>query len=451
MEKKTKICIVGAGLVGSLLSILLAKRGIAIDIIEKRPDMRLHDIPGGRTIAMSLSDRGWKALSKVDLMPEVYQNTVPKYARNIHTSGKSIIQEYGKSRQAIYTINRKYINCTLMNKADSYPWVNFFFNHRCTHVDYDSGEITICNMLNKDIEKRTYDHIIAADGIFSEIAQNLIQLTGGDYQRFSPQLGYKELIMGPNSSGDWPMKNNFVHVWPLQHANLVALPNIDKTFICSFFIKYNDEYSMESLENETTVRRFFQDNLKEVIPYMPDYFDQFSANPLSNIYTVKCSKWNYKDKVLLIGDACHAIAPFFAMGMNVGFEDCTIFDQLMDKYDNDLSRVIETFAQERKADTDAIADISLDNFKTLSHGLDLRTHLHWKLNRLFWEYEPEEWMPLYPMVAFSHIGFADVKKRNEIQHEIVNEILNNENIEELNALQNPSQLFDKYVREVSVW
>ncbi|MCG8696600.1 MAG: FAD-dependent monooxygenase [Bacteroidales bacterium] len=444
------ICVVGGGLVGSLLSLRLAQRGFKVDLFEKRADMRSANIAGGRTIAMSISDRGWRALEMVDLKDAIKPNTVPKYSRKVHTSDTdTIVQSYGKPHQALYTINRKYLNSVLLDAAEKTNRVRCFFNSECTFINYDTGEINFRNSRDESVLKQKYDHIIGADGVFSKVAEGIKQDKNSDCSFFSPEYGYKELVIQPNQDGNWQMQHDVVHVWPRGHSNLVALPNTDKSFTCTLFLKFDGEISLNALDNHELVNKFFEKNFNQITKFIPDYANQFLINPISKIFSLKCYPWHYKRKTLLIGDASHAIAPFFAMGMNTGFEDCTVFDNFLNMYDNDIDKVFEEFPKVRKIDTDAIADMSLENFKALGHSNDKYYDLKWNLSMKLWEKYPDVWMPLYPMIAFSHIPLSEVKARSEYQKNLLEHFFKNKNITSVNEFV-VTQFFNAYLKEAKV-
>lgn len=446
-SNKADVCIVGAGLVGSLLAILLAERGFSVDLIEKRSDMRIADIPGGRTIAMSISNRGWKGLQKVGLDQEILKNTVAKSARKVHMSnGSTQRQEYGRNGQSIYTIDRKYLNSKLLSRAEQTGLVNIIFDTACTKVDYDTCEVELLNAQNGLRTTNKYQKIIGADGVFSVIAQGMFENQVNGYNRFSPEYGYKELVIPPDENQDYKLDPGVVHVWPRGSFNLVALPNINKSFTCTLFLKFEGKTSLSKLDTHEKVIEFFHEYFSDVAKLIPDLSDQFIRNPISKIYSLKCSPWHYKKQVLLIGDASHAIAPFFAMGMNVGFEDCTVFDNLLEEYNNDLDTVFERFSNVRVKDTDAIADMSLKNFTSLGISNDKNYHKKWLINRKLWEKLNDDWVPLYPMIAFSSIPFSEIAIRSQRQNDLLSAVFENENVDEVND-QLIDYICEKYLKK----
>ena len=422
-HSREHICIVGAGLVGSLLSIYLAQRGFAVDLYEKRPDMRQSSIRGGRSIVMSISYRGLKGLDGAGLRSLVEGQTHPKFSRMVHLpDGSTTEQAYGRDRQSINTVDRKQLNCNLLDRAQATGRVRVFFNHQVQSLDLKSGQIVFDDIESMNPVARQYDKIIGADGMFSKIREALEQQGATKSEMLSMQHGYRELGIPP-IDGKWALPDHFVHVWPRQNYILVALPKLDRSFTCTLFLPAEGELSLATITTEAEVQRLFRTQFESVIPLMPTMVEDFFTNPASRLFSVKCAPWNYKDRVMLVGDAAHAIVPFFAMGMNVGFEDCSVFDQLMEESHNDIGAVFQTFGARRKPDTDAIADLSARNFSEIAHSPDPDYNFKWSLERKIWETYPDKWIPLYPMIAFSHLPLREAVRRNQRQKEILAEIV----------------------------
>lgn len=418
-----RIGIVGAGLVGSLLSIYLAQRGFAVDLYEKRPDMRKSAMRGGRSIVMSISYRGLKGLDGVGLRSLVEGQTHPKYSRMVHLpDGTTTEQAYGRDRQSINTVDRKQLNCNLLDRAEATGRVKIYFNHQLQSMDIRGGGLVLEDIETGNLLTRTYDRIIGADGMFSRVREALEAQGDTTSDRLNMQHGYRELGIPPVNGG-WALPEHLVHVWPRRNYILVALPKLDKSYTCTLFLPADGDLSLASITSEADVFRLFRAQFADVIPLMPTMVDDFFSNPASRLFSVKCSPWNYEDRVLVLGDAAHAIVPFFAMGMNVGFEDCTVFDGLMEEFRNDLGAVIREFGARRKPDTDAIADLSAKNFSEIAHSPDPDYNFKWALERRIWETYPDRWMPLYPMIAFSHMPLREAVQRNQRQKEILAEII----------------------------
>jgi len=428
-----KICIVGAGLVGSMLSIILAQSGFEIEVFEKRKDPRLDDKTRGRSIAMSISNRGWKALRMIGLENEVRKNTNPKHSRMVHLPNGSVqAQEYGKDGQTINTINRRYLNITLIDKALNTGKVKMFFNHDCEYIDEESGEIIFRNNETDEKINKVFTRIIGADGNFSAVGGLLAKRNLIEHNRMTLIYGYKELRIPPDEKGDFAIENHYVHVWPRQNAILIALPGLENEFICTLFLPLEGDNSIDTIQSDKSLLNLFKENFSDVIPLIPNLQEQFFNNPTSHITAVKAFPWNYKDKILLIGDAAHAIAPFYAMGMNVGFEDCTTFLEMLVKNDYSFARTFEQFGTKRKLDTDAIAELSFRNFNNISKSPDPTYNVKWELERKIWHLIPEKWMPAYAMIAFTNMPLSKVARQKEKQDKILDELVkSNQNILEL--------------------
>jgi kynurenine 3-monooxygenase len=417
---RRKVCVVGAGLTGSLLTIILAKRGFEVDMYEKRPDIRKKLVSGNRTIAMSLSVRGIRGLERAGLSENIVKNTLPKHSRVVHKkNGSLFVQQYGKDGDTINTVDRTELNSQLLNEAEKTGKVNFYPDTRCNIIDADNGLITFTNEILNESYTKEYRWIIGADGIFSDVRQNLIREALVRSELRKAKHGYRELVIPPDENGNYRLDKNCVHVWPRKDYIMVGLPSHGGKFTCNLFLPSEGKLSLKTIENEKQIHELFDRDFKKMKPLMPNLIEDYFNHAASEILTVKCDKWNYRDRVLLIGDAAHAIVPFFAMGMNVGFEDCTVFDDLMKKYNNDLERVFLSFGKKRKPETDAISDLSFKNFSEISKSPNDDYHKIWELERTIWDMYPGKWIPLYPMIAFSHIPFTEVIRRNDLQKEMI--------------------------------
>ncbi len=432
-DPNEKICIVGAGLVGCMLASILGHLGFEVEIFEKRQDPRYDDKTRGRTIAMSISERGWKALKMIGLEDEIRVNTNPKHSRMVHLSDSTYyIQSYGKNGESINTINRRYLNIELINKALSTGNVKIFFEHQCLDINQETADAAFRNTTTNTIVRKSFTRIIAADGNFSSVGAILAERKLIEHKRTTLIYGYKELTIPANAIGDYALENHYVHVWPRQNAILIALPTLQNEFTCTLFLPLLGDNSIDTIQCDKTLLNLFEKNFPDAISLIPNLEEQFFGNPNSHITAVKAFPWNYKDKVLLIGDAAHSIAPFYAMGMNVGFEDCTVFNDMLIKNELSFSKTFEEFGMIRKPDTDALADLSYNNFNSISKSPDPTYNLKWELERRISDLIPDKWIPVYVMMAFSHIPFSRVIKQKEKQDKILNVLVKNfENISEM--------------------
>lgn len=418
--------ILGAGLVGSLLSIYLAKRGYKTSIYERRSDMRKSNISVGRSINLALSDRGWKALDGIGIGDKIRKIGIPMYGRMIHNlNGSLSFLPYGKKDQAIYSVSRGGLNCKLMDLAEEHKNVSVYFNERCTGIDLTSNHVKLENTETLVPSSISSDLIFGADGAFSA-ARLQLQLSTDkfNYSQYYIEHGYKELTIPADENGKWKMEKNALHIWPRGSFMLIALPNQDGSFTCTLFFPFEGEKSFSSLKTEKEVKEFFMKVFPDAVPIMPDLLEDYFHNPVSSLVTVRCFPWIHQSRLALIGDAAHAIVPFFGQGMNCGFEDCTVLNQLMNKHGENWEAIFSEFEETRKPDADAIADLALQNFIEMR---DLVTDpdflLRKKIEAKFSEQYPQRWTPLYSMVTFSNMRYSEALKEGRHQDKIMEKVL----------------------------
>lgn len=422
---KKSIIITGAGLVGSLLSIYLSRRGYRVTVYERRPDMRKETMSAGRSINLALSDRGLLALEKVGLADEIREISIPMHGRYIHnTDGSTAFQPYGREGQSIHSVSRGTLNMKLMDLAEQ-EGVQLNFEQRCTAVDWKSRQISFENNSRRQ-QMVAYDLLFGADGAFSATRlQHQLQHDQFNYSQYYIDCGYKELTIPPTAAGDFALPVNALHIWPRKDYMLIALPNLDKTFTCTLFFPFHGEASFDRLKTREQVHEFFEKTFADAVPLMPDYAEEFFRNPTSSLVTVKCFPWVREDQFALIGDAAHAIVPFFGQGMNCGFEDCRILDELMGAYGDDWNAVLEQYQLLRKPDADAIADLAIGNFTEMREKTaDPVFLLQKKIESRLHEKYPDRWIPAYSQVTFSpHIRYSEALRRGQIQESIMKEIM----------------------------
>lgn len=398
MKETKHIAIVGAGLVGSLLSIYLAKRGYKVSVYERRLDMRKHLIEGGRSINLALSNRGIRALEAVGLAEVLRQNAIPMHGRMIHDeTGKLNFQPYGKTGQFINSVSRGGLNMVLMTEAENHG-VEFFFEHRCLGVDFSKTELTLQEY--EAVKHKSFDLIIGSDGAFSAV-RGAMQFTDRfEYQQTYIEHGYKELRIPASENGDYQLEPNALHIWPRESYMLIALPNPDRTFTCTLFLPFEGPSSFEQLNSKEAIQDFFEKNFADAVPMMPTLQEDFRDNATASLVTIRCYPW-VRNKTLLIGDASHGIVPFFGQGMNAGFEDCRVLNELLDQHDDKWKKVLPEFQELRKPDADAIAQLALDNFIEMRDLVaDEDFILRKKIEARLHERYPDKWIPLYTMVTF---------------------------------------------------
>ena len=366
------VTIVGAGLVGSLLSIYLAKRGHKVTIFERRADMRSVQMSAGKSINLALSDRGWRGLEGVGIADEIRKIAIPMYGRHIHNkNGTTAFQPYGKDNQAIYSVSRAEINMQLMSLAEQQGNVSIKFNERCTTIDRTTLTAHFENSETGQSTAIKSDLLFGADGAFAASRLNM-QLTADrfEYNQHYISAGYKELIIPPGPNGEFLLEKNALHIWPRGSFMLIALPNPDGNFTCTLFLPFEGEKSFANLKTDEQITQFFEEEFPDAVPLMPTLLNDFKTNPAAALVTVKCFPWTFDHRIALIGDAAHAIVPFFGQGMNCGFEDCTVLNDLMDKHPNDWPTILAEYEQLRKPDADAIADFLARETDAIGHYLD---------------------------------------------------------------------------------
>lgn len=422
-----KVTIVGAGLVGSLLSIYLAKKGYAIDLFERRPDMRKIKMSAGKSINLALSDRGWKGLEGVGIADEIKKIAIPMYGRCIHhKDGSTAYQPYGKDNQAIYSVSRAEINMRLMDLAEQQPNVKIHFNERCTTINKANLEAHFENAETKKNSAFKSDLLFGADGAFASSRLNM-QLSSDrfEYNQHYIEAGYKELIIPPGANGEFLIEKNALHIWPRGTFMMIALPNMDGNFTCTLFLPFEGEKSFANIQTKEQVEAFFKTEFPDAVPLMPTLTDDFLNNPTSSLVTVKCFPWIFENKIALIGDAAHAIVPFYGQGMNCGFEDCVVLNDLIDKHGEDWDKIMPEYQQLRKPDADAIADLAIMNFIEMrDKTADPKFLLQKKIEARFNQKYPEKWIPLYSMVTYSpHIRYSVALEEGRRQEAIMEKIM----------------------------
>lgn len=433
MQSEKKITIVGAGLVGSLLSIYLAKRGHKVEIFERRGDMRKTTMSAGKSINLALSDRGWKGLEGVGIADNIRKIAIPMYGRQIHNKdGSTVFQPYGKENQAIYSVSRAEINMKLMDLAEQQPNVQIHFNERCTNInkekmtaDFENGELLERRMVQSDL-------IFGADGAFAASRLNM-QLSSDrfEYNQHYISAGYKELIIPPGANGEFLLEKNALHIWPRGSFMMIALPNMDGNFTCTLFLPFEGEKSFANLTTRDQVKKFFDEEFSTAVPFMPTLLDDFFHNPTSSLVTVKCFPWTFDHKIALIGDAAHAIVPFYGQGMNCGFEDCVVLNGLLDKHQDNWEAILDEYEALRKPDGDAIADLAIANFIEMRDKTADKTFLlQKKIEARFNSKYPDKWIPLYSMVTYSpHIRYSTALKEGARQQVIMDKVMATPDIE----------------------
>ncbi|MBE98363.1 NAD(P)/FAD-dependent oxidoreductase [Flavobacterium coralii] len=429
MQTPLKIAVVGSGLVGSLLAIYLKRAGHTVHVYDRSQDIRTVQF-SGRSINLAMSHRGWKALDDIGLGDEIREIAIPMDKRAIHLVGEPLAyQYYGKDGESIYSISRGLLNRKMVTLAEE-EGVEFFFGVRIWDVDLATATLLKGETERGPWEELKYDIVFGADGAFSRIRHRMQRQSMFNYSQEFLSLGYKELNIPANEDGTHKLDKNSLHIWPRKEFMLIALPNLDGSFTCTLFMPFEGENSFESLKDKETLEAFFAKHFPSTIDVIPKLVEDFFKNPTSTLVTMKCYPWTYNDKVALIGDACHAIVPFYGHGMNAGFEDITVLNSFINQYGNDWLTIFKEYEKSRKPNADAIAELSYRNFMEMSSKTaDADFLLQKKIEKHFSEKHPDKWLPLYSRVTFSYSPYSEALAIGDRQKAIMDEVMKMENIE----------------------
>jgi len=426
-----KIAIIGSGLVGSLLSIYLKKRGHNVTIFDRRPDIRTIDF-SGRSINLAMSNRGWRALREIGLEGEIKKIAIPLYQRAMHVNDRPVyFQKYGKDDEAIWSISRGNLNRKMIDLAEQ-QGVAFRFNEKVWDVDLPEARIFTGETEKGEWKAYQYDMVFGCDGAFSRVRHKMQRRSRFDYSQDFIDVGYKELTIPPNGDGSHKLDGNSFHIWPRGRFMLIAMPNIDGSFTCTLFLPFEGEVSFENITTKSDAKAFFKKYFPNVRKDIEDLTESFVRNPTSAMVTMKCFPWTYWDKVALVGDSAHAVVPFYGQGMNAGFEDIFVLNTLIGELGDDWESIFKKYQEVRKPNGDAIAELSYRNFMEMSSKTaNPKFLLQKKIEKRFAKKHPEKWIPVYSRVTFSHRPYAEALAIGDDQEKIMQEVMQMPNIEEL--------------------
>jgi kynurenine 3-monooxygenase len=430
MQKPLNIAVVGSGLVGSLLAIYLRKEGHSVHVYDRSPDIRKINF-SGRSINLAMSHRGWKALDGVGVGDDVRAIAIPMNKRAIHLKDKLNFQNYGKEGESIYSISRGTLNRKMIDLAEN-AGAFFFFEQKIWDVTLADATLHIGEEERGEWKAVKYDMVFGADGAFSRIRHRMQRQSMFNYSQDFLNTGYKELNIPANADGTHKLDKNSFHIWPRGDYMLIALPNLDGSFTCTLFMPFEGENSFTALTDRQKVEAFFERNFPDSIDVIPKLAEDFFKNPTSTLVTMKCFPWTFEDKIALIGDACHAIVPFYGQGMNAGFEDISVLYELMEQFGDDWKTIFSEYQNSRKPNADAIAELSYRNFMEMSsRTADEKFLLQKKIEKRFSEKYPEKWLPLYSRVTFSHRPYTEALAIGEKQKAIMDEIMKMPDIKDI--------------------
>jgi kynurenine 3-monooxygenase len=418
------ITILGAGLIGSLLAIFLRRQGLDVEVFDKRPDTaNAPEIEGGRSINMALSFRGLKSLEQVGLKEKVLELAIPMYGRKIHDEhGATSFQPYGTSNQAIYSISRGKFNLLLTEEALRLG-AKVQYNHKFKGIQFETGDLTFDTP--SGTQTKPSQVVLGADGAYSSLRMAMQKQGRFNYKQAYLSHGYKELSIPATAAGDFAMDPNALHIWPRGKFMLIALPNPDRSFTCTLFLPFEGSAtSFERIKDAQDLDSVFRTYFDDAYQLMPDLKNEFFRNPASPLINVECYPW-VQGKALLLGDASHAMVPFYGQGMNSGFEDCYLLNQLVQKYGaNSWNLVFEKFQKSRKPDTDAMCTLAMENFVEMRDLVaDPKFLIRKKIEARLHEAFPDDWIPLYSMVTFTDIPYAEAYAQGKLQEAIMDQVM----------------------------
>ncbi|HWG42394.1 MAG TPA: NAD(P)/FAD-dependent oxidoreductase [Gemmataceae bacterium] len=424
-SSKETVTLVGAGLAGTLMACSLARAGHRVDLYEKRSDPRRRQQEHGRSINLALSVRGIDALREIGLADEVLKSSILMRGRMIHSPrGGLTFQPYGKDdSQALHSVSRAGLNLQLVEAAARYPSIRFFFDHKCTGLDPHKGTLEFHAGVAHSTILVPAEFIVGADGAFSAVRGQLQKQERFNYRQDYLSHGYKELTIPASPDGAFRLDKHALHIWPRGHFMMIALPNQDGSFTCTLFWPFEGANSFAALQSEASIQAYFQQQFPDVVPLIPTLAHDFLHNPTGPLVTVRCQPWHWGERVVLLGDACHAVVPFLGQGMNAAFEDCTVLAECLVRH-ADRRAAFATYETQRKQHLDVLADLCIDNFLEMRDRVGSRLFVFRKklgilLHRLF----PRWYVPLYVMIEFSRIPYADALRRAHRQDWVVRGIL----------------------------
>ncbi len=430
MQQSKNIAIIGSGLVGSLLAIYLKKRGHSVTVFDRRQDVRKIEF-SGRSINLAMSNRGWNALRKVGVEDEIRKIALPLDKRALHVNDKPLyFQKYGKEGEAIYSISRGVLNRRMIDLAEEAGAI-FKFEEKVWDVDLSEAKIYTGETEKGEWQEYQYDIVFGADGAFSRVRHKMQRQSRFNYSQDFIDVGYKELTIPANADGSHKLDNASFHIWPRGEFMLIAMPNLDGSFTCTLFLPFEGEASFENIKTEKDAEIFFSTYFPDIKGDISNLMNEFFKNPTSAMVTMKCYPWTYWDKVALVGDSAHAIVPFYGQGMNAGFEDISVLDDLIDAHGDDWELIFKTYQESRKPNADAIAELSYRNFVEMSSKTaNPKFILRKKIENNFAVKYPEKWIPLYSRVTFSDKPYSDALAIGDEQRGIMDRVMELENIEE---------------------
>lgn len=419
----SRIVISGAGLAGSLLAVMFARRGFEVTIYEKRPDMREADIGAGRSINLALASRGIRALEHAGLMDYVRPLMIAMPGRMLHPlEGELKYQPYGsKAHETNYSVSRGELNKALMSAAEGTGRVRILFEHAVEDVDFSRDAMIVKNLGTGDVFEDHGLPVFAADGAGSPVRNAMVKQLGIANSEDMLDHAYKELNIPAAADDSWQIEKEALHIWPRGTFMLIALPNLDGSFTCTLFLPREGEPSFASLDSAKKLQQFFKEKFPSALPLIPELQKDFFSNPTGMLGTVRCEPWHHENKAVLVGDAAHAVVPFHGQGMNAAFEDCVALDQLIEQHGDSWAKVFAEYTAERKPNGDAIAQMALENYTEMRDAVrDPAFHLRKQVEFALEERFPGRFIPRYSMVMFHpEISYSEALERGRKQQQVL--------------------------------
>ncbi len=437
---KEKIIIVGAGLCGTLLALRLAQRDYPVILIEKRPDMRLSEQVGGRSINLALSPRGLDALDLAGVKDEVLKLCTPMNGRLIHEqNGETYFLKYsGRAGEHINSVSRSGLNIVLLNNADSYKNLSVRFDTECTGVDLERGVVFLRDIRGKNTEIKG-DLIFGTDGAGSAVRRSMFERSSDllfNYSQNYLRSGYKELNIPPGDDGSFRIRQDALHIWPRDEFMMIALPNRDASFTVTLFHPFEGPNGFNKFETPDLLLDFFGNNYADVMDHMPSLVDDYFRNPVGILGTIKTYPWHAYGKVLLLGDAAHAIVPFYGQGMNASFEDVSVLDKTLDECGGDWEKTLMLTQEKRVENTNAIADLALDNFIEMRDKVNDVEFVKKRNIEMMLEQKYKDYYSKYSLVTFRpDMPYKEAMVRGRAQDDFLLKLCKSGDIDQLDLDQ----------------
>jgi kynurenine 3-monooxygenase len=419
--REKNVAIMGAGLAGTVIAMFFARRGWNVDVYEMRPDLRKTNTQSGRSINMTLAIRGLAALAKTMDLDRIRDLMIPLEGRMVHEAdGSTRFHPYGiNQKEVIYAVTRAGLNARLMDIAQTFPNIHIHFNHRCLAIDKKNWVADIRNEISRESIQISPDFIVGADGTFSSVRQQMHRHEYANFQQEYLESGYRELLFTAGPGGTFQMPNNALHLWPRGKSMLMAIPNLDGTFASNCILPLQGESSFAALDTPGLAMEFFRKHFPDAVDLIDGLPHSFLNKPAGGFVTTRAVPWHYEDRVVLIGDACHTVVPFYGLGMNAAFEDCAVLDACIEKHGNNVGLAFQEYQHLRKPNTDVLADLSVQNFcelrdKVRSYTLTARKKVFSALHRLF----PKTVVPIYTLMSHTTVPFVEVFNRTIRQDRI---------------------------------